>query len=179
MLVVSLAGRAAEELVFDTVTTGAANDIEQATRIARAMVTQYGMSEKFGLMGLATQENQYLTGRTVLNCGDATAAEIDTEVMKMLKNAYAEAKRLLSENRDAMDQIAAFLIEKETITGKEFMKIFRQVKGIPEPEDEAEKKTFFEQAEEARQELEEGKTAAESQNMDDVLLRNTQDHEEQ
>ena len=135
MLVVSLAGRAAEELVFDTVTTGAANDIEQVTRIARAMVTQYGMSEKFGLMGLATQENQYLTGRTVLNCGDATAAEIDTEVMKMLKNAYAEAKRLLSENRDAMDQIAAFLIEKETITGKEFMKIFRQVKGIPEPEE--------------------------------------------
>ena len=135
MLVVSLAGRAAEELVFDTVTTGAANDIEQATRIARAMVTQYGMSEKFGLMGLATQENQYLTGRTVLNCGDATAAEIDTEVMKMLKNAYAEAKRLLSENREAMDQIAAFLIEKETITGKEFMKIFRQVKGITEPEE--------------------------------------------
>ena len=135
MLVVSHAGRAAEELVFDTVTTGAANDIEQATRIARAMVTQYGMSEKFGLMGLATQENQYLTGRTVLNCGDATAAEIDTEVMKMLKNAYAEAKRLLSENREAMDQIAAFLIEKETITGKEFMKIFRQVKGIPEPEE--------------------------------------------
>ena len=135
MLVVSLAGRAAEELVFDTVTTGAANDIEQATRIARAMVTQYGMSEKFGLMGLATQENQYLTGRTVLNCGDATAAEIDTEVMKMLKTAYAEAKRLLSENREAMDQIAAFLIEKETITGKEFMKIFRQVKGIPEPEE--------------------------------------------
>ena len=135
MLVVSLAGRAAEELVFDTVTTGAANDIEQATRIARAMVTQYGMSEKFGLMGLETQENQYLTGRTVLNCGDATAAEIDTEVMKMLKEAYAEAKRLLSENRDAMDQIAAFLIEKETITGKEFMKIFREVKGIPESEE--------------------------------------------
>ena len=135
MLVVSLAGRAAEELVFDTVTTGAANDIEQATRIARAMVTQYGMSEKFGLMGLETQENQYLTGRTVLNCGDATAAEIDTEVMKMLKEAYAEAKRLLSENRDAMDRIAAFLIEKETITGKEFMKIFREVKGIPEPEE--------------------------------------------
>ncbi len=135
MLVVSLAGRAAEEIVFDTVTTGAANDIEQATRVARAMVTQYGMSDKFGLMGLETQENQYLTGRTVMNCGDATAAEIDTEVMKMLKNAYAEAKRLLSENRDAMDQIAAFLIEKETITGKEFMKIFRQVKGIPEPEE--------------------------------------------
>ena len=136
MLVVSLAGRAAEEIVFDTVTTGAANDIEQATRIARAMVTPYGMSEKFGLMGLATQENQYLTGRTVLNCGDATAAEIDVEVMRMLKGAYAEAKRLLSENRDALDKIADFLIEKETITGKEFMKIFRQVKGIPEPEEE-------------------------------------------
>ena len=134
-LAVYCGGRAAEELIFGEMTTGAANDIEQATRIARAMVTQYGMSEKFGLMGLATQENQYLTGRTVLNCGDATAAEIDTEVMKMLKNAYAEAKRLLSENRDAMDQIAAFLIEKETITGKEFMKIFRQVKGIPEPEE--------------------------------------------
>ena len=135
MLVVSLAGRAAEEIVFDTVTTGAANDIEQATRVARAMVTQYGMSDKFGLMGLETQENQYLTGRTVMNCGDATAAEIDTEVMKMLKEAYAEAKRLLSENRDVMDKIAAFLIEKETITGKEFMKIFREVKGISEPEE--------------------------------------------
>ena len=135
MLVVSLAGRAAEEIVFDTVTTGAANDIEQATRVARAMVTQYGMSDKFCLMGLETQENQYLTGRTVMNCGDATAAEIDTEVMKMLKEAYAEAKRLLSENRDVKDKIAAFLIEKETITGKEFMKIFREVKGIPEPEE--------------------------------------------
>ena len=144
MLVGALAGRAAEELVFDTVTTGAANDIEQATRIARAMVTQYGMSEKFGLMGLETQENQYLTGRTVLNCGDATAGEIDQEVMRILKEAYAEAKRLLSENRDAMDKIAEFLIEKETITGKEFMRIFRQVKGIPEPEEEdEEKKTRF------------------------------------
>ena len=137
MLVVSLAGRAAEELVFDTVTTGASNDIEQATRIARAMVTQYGMSEKFGLMGLATQENQYLTGRTVLNCGEATAAEIDTEVMRMLKEAYAQAKQLLGENREALDHIAAFLIEKETITGKELMKIFRQVKGLPENETEA------------------------------------------
>ena len=135
MLVGALGGRAAEELVFDTVTTGAANDIEQATRIARAMVTQYGMSDKFGLMGLATQENQYLTGRTVLNCGDATAAEVDQEVMKILKDSYEEAKRLLSENRDVMDKIAEFLIEKETITGKEFMKIFREMKGIPEPAD--------------------------------------------
>ncbi len=136
MLVGYLAGRAAEELVFDTVTTGAANDIEQATRVARAMVTQYGMSEKFGLMGLATQENQYLSGRVVLNCSDKTEAEVDEEVMQILKRAYEEAKRLLSENREAMDKIAEFLIEKETITGKEFMKIFREVKGIPEPEED-------------------------------------------
>lgn len=128
MLVGYLGGRAAEELVFDTVTTGAANDIEQATRIARAMVTQYGMSEKFGLMGLATQESQYLTGRTVMNCGDATAAEVDTEVMRILKESYEEAKRLLSSNREIMDKIADFLIEKETITGKEFMEIFHRYK---------------------------------------------------
>ena len=133
-LVELMGGRAAEEIVFGNVTTGAANDIQQATNLARAMVTQYGMSEKFGLMGLASQENQYLTGRTVLNCGDATAAEIDQEVMRILKEAYEEAKNLLRENRDAMDQIAAFLIEKETITGKEFMEIFRRVKGLPEPE---------------------------------------------
>ena len=138
MLTGCLGGRAAEELVFETVTTGAANDIEKATRIARAMVTQYGMSERFGLMGLATQEDQYLSGRMVLNCGEATAAEIDQEVMKMLKDAYEEAKRLLSENREIMDKIAEFLIEKETITGKEFMKIFRECKGIPEPDEEKE-----------------------------------------
>ena len=137
MLVGYLGGRAAEELVFETVTTGAANDIEQATRVARAMITQYGMSDKFGLMGLATQEDQYLTGRAVMNCGDATAAEVDTEVMKMLKEAYEEAKSLLSENRDVLDKIAEFLIEKETITGKEFMKIFREMKGIPEPEEKS------------------------------------------
>lgn len=135
MLVGFLAGRAAEEIVFDTVTTGAANDIEQATRLARAMVTQYGMSEKFGLMGLATQQDQYLTGRTVMNCGEATAAAVDDEVMEILKRSYEESKRLLSENREIMDQIAEFLIEKETITGKEFMQIFRKCKGIPEPEE--------------------------------------------
>ncbi|MCI8838533.1 MAG: ATP-dependent zinc metalloprotease FtsH [Hungatella sp.] len=135
MLVGALAGRAAEELVFETVTTGASNDIEKATRIARAMVTQYGMSKKFGLMGLATQEDQYLSGRMVLNCGEATAAEIDQEVMRMLKDSYEEAKRLLGENREIMDKIAEFLIEKETITGKEFMKIFRECKGLPEPEE--------------------------------------------
>ena len=134
MLVGMLAGRAAEEIVFETITTGASNDIEKATKIARAMITQYGMSEKFGLMGLESIQNRYLDGRAVMNCGDATAAEIDQEVMKMLKEAYEEAKRLLSENREALDKIAEFLIEKETITGKEFMKIFREVKGIPEPE---------------------------------------------
>ena len=137
-LVELMGGRAAEEIVFETVTTGAANDIQQATNLARAMVTQYGMSEKFGLMGLESQENQYLTGRTVLNCGDATAADIDQEVMKILKNAYDEAIRLLSDDREAMDKIAAFLIEKETITGKEFMKISREVKGLPEPEEKKE-----------------------------------------
>lgn len=135
MLVGALAGRAAEEIVFDTVTTGASNDIEQATKIARAMITQYGMSEKFGLIGLESVQHRYLDGRPVMNCGDATAAEIDSEVMFMLKNAYAEAKRLLSENREALDKISDFLIEKETITGKEFMKIFREVKGIEEPEE--------------------------------------------
>ena len=134
MIVVALGGRAAEELVFDTVTTGAANDIEQATKVARAMITQYGMSDRFGLMGLESIQNRYLDGRPVMNCGDATAGEIDEEVMRMLKVAYEEAKSLLADNREALDKIAAFLIEKETITGKEFMKIFREVKGIPEPE---------------------------------------------
>lgn len=140
MLVGALAGRAAEEIVFNTVTTGASNDIEQATKIARAMITQYGMSEKFGLIGLESVQHRYLDGRAVMNCGEATAAEIDKEVMEMLKKAYDEAKSLLTENREALDKIAAFLIEKETITGKEFMKIFREVKGIPEPDESQEKK---------------------------------------
>ena len=135
MLVGYLGGRAAEEIVFDTVTTGAANDIEQATKVARAMITQYGMSDKFGLMGLATQENQYLTGRAVLNCGDDTATEVDHEVMKLLHDSYAQAKTLLSGHREALDKIAEYLIRKETITGKEFMKIFRAVeRGIEVPE---------------------------------------------
>ena len=125
MLVGYLGGRAAEEIVFDTVTTGAANDIEQATKVARAMITQYGMSQKFGLMGLASQENQYLSGRAVLNCGDDTATEIDHEVMQLLHYSYEEAKRLLNEHREALDKIAGYLISRETITGKEFMKIFR------------------------------------------------------
>lgn len=137
MLVGLLAGRAAEEIVFDTVTTGASNDIEKATKVARAMITQYGMSEKFGLIGLESIQNRYLDGRAVMNCGEATAAEIDSEVMQMLKVAYDEAKRLLLENREALDKIAAFLIEKETITGKEFMQIFHEVRGIA---DDSEKK---------------------------------------
>ena len=135
MLVGYLGGRAAEEIVFDTVTTGAANDIEQATKVARAMITQYGMSQKFGLMGLASQENQYLSGRAVLNCGDDTATEIDHEVMQLLHYSYEEAKRLLNERREALDKIAGYLISRETITGKEFMKIFRAVeKGLEIPE---------------------------------------------
>ena len=135
MLVGYLGGRAAEEIVFDTVTTGAANDIEQATKVARAMITQYGMSEKFGLMGLATQEDQYLSGRAVLNCGDDTATEIDHEVMKLLHHSYEEAKRILGSHRKEMDKIAEYLIRKETITGKEFMKILRAVQqGMDIPE---------------------------------------------
>ncbi len=157
MLVGFLAGRAAEELVFDTVTTGAANDIEQATRLARAMVTQYGMSEKFGLMGLATEQDRYLTGRTVMNCGEATAAAVDDEVMAILKRSYEEAKRLLGENREIMDQIAEFLIEKETITGKEFMEIFRKCKGMPEPEEKTE-----EAVEQETQEISEVQEAVET-----------------
>lgn len=129
MLVGLLAGRAAEEIVFDTVTTGASNDIERATKLARSMVTQYGMSERFGLMGLESIQHRYLDGRPVMNCGEATAGEIDQEVMQMLKTAYDEAKCLLTENREALDKIADFLIEKETITGKEFMEIFHKVQG--------------------------------------------------
>lgn len=137
MLVSLVGGRAAEELVFDTVTTGAANDIEKATDIARNMVTRYGMSRKFGLVGLATVESQYLEGRTELNCSDETAAAIDAEVVELLKESYEKAKELLKDNRDVMDKLAEFLIEKETITGKEFMSIYRREKGIPEPaEDE-------------------------------------------
>ncbi len=140
MLVGLLGGRAAEEIVFDTVTTGASNDIEKATNIAKSMVTQYGMSKKFGLIGLATVESKYLSGHATLNCADVTAAAVDEEVMKMLAESYEKAKELLSENREVMDKIAEFLIEKETITGKEFMKIFRELKGIPEPEEETSEK---------------------------------------
>ena len=135
MLVQFLGGRAAEELVFDTVTTGAANDIERATKLARAMVTQYGMSEEFGLMGLESIESQYLSGRTVMNCADMTAATVDEVVKRILKDAYQQAKDLLSHHRKAMDEIAAFLIERESITGKEFMEILHKIEN---PEEETE-----------------------------------------
>jgi len=136
MLVGLVGGRAAEEVVFDTVTTGAANDIEKATSIARNMITRYGMSKRFGLVGLATVESQYLEGRTALNCSDETAAAIDEEVVAMIKESYDQALQMLRENRELMDKLAAFLIERETITGKEFMKIFRKEKGLPEQEEE-------------------------------------------
>ena len=139
MLVGLVAGRAAEEIVFDTVTSGAANDIEKATDIARAMITQYGMSKRFGLIGLATVHSKYLDGSASLNCSEATAAEIDQEVISILKESYDKALELLRENRELMDKLAEFLIEKETITGKEFMKIYRAEKGIPEPEEEEKK----------------------------------------
>ena len=155
MLVGYLGGRAAEEIVFDTVTTGAANDIEQATKVARAMITQYGMSQKFGLMGLATQENQYLSGRAVLNCGDDTATEIDHEVMQLLHYSYEEAKRLLNEHREALDKIAEYLIRRETITGREFMKIFRAVeRGLEIPENLDELPDFDKKDEEKQPETE-------------------------
>ena len=177
MLVGYLGGRAAEEIVFDTVTTGAANDIEQATKVARAMITQYGMSQKFGLMGLATQENQYLSGRAVLNCGDDTATEIDHEVMQLLHYSYEEAKRLLNEHREALDKIAGYLISRETITGKEFMKIFRAVeKGIEIPEnlddlpDEEMKTEEKSEAIESVQETEHTEVQEEAQNTDDATV---------
>ena len=134
-IVTCLGGRAAEELVFDSVTTGASNDIEKATNIARAMITQYGMSDKFGLMSLESVENKYLDGRTVLNCSDVTSAEIDSEVKDLLKRCYDEAKSLLAANRDVLDRIADYLYEEETITGKQFMEIFNDVKN-PKPDTE-------------------------------------------
>jgi len=140
-IVTLFGGRAAEQLVFNSITTGASNDIEKATQLARAMVTQYGMSEKFGLMGLESIENRYLDGRAVLNCGDATAAEIDTEVMAILRECYKKAEELLADNREVMDKIAEYLIEKETITGKEFMNLYREVKGLSD-EDEEEKEVL-------------------------------------
>ena len=181
MIVEFLAGRAAEELVFETVTTGASNDIEKATKIARAMVTQYGMSKKFGLMGLARQENMYLGGRAVLECGDDTATEVDEEVSRILKECYEESKKILSENRYALDEIAEFLIEKETITGKEFMKILSEVKekrkkelaessvmekGTAETTD-VEKKATVEENEAEKNEVEKKESTAEAESTEE------------
>lgn len=131
-----MAGRAAEVLVFNSVTSGAANDIENATKIARAMVTMYGMSDKFGMMCLATVQNQYLEGGAGLICGENTASQIDDEVLSIINSSYAEAMKLLDENREILDSISDYLYEKETITGKEFMKMFRDMKGLPDPDEE-------------------------------------------
>ena len=139
-------GRAAEEVVFQSVTTGASNDIERATAIARAMVTQYGMSETFGLMGLESIENRYLDGRAVMNCSDATGAMVDEEVKNILKDAYDKAVSIIRENREAMDEIAAFLLEKETISGKEFMEIFNRHQKNTAEENAAEEKVVAENA---------------------------------
>ena len=149
MIVSALGGRAAEEIVFGNVTTGAANDIEKATSIAKNMITRFGMSERFGLAGFATVESQYLEGRTSLNCSDQTAAAIDEEVVNMLKKAYDKAKEMLQGDRELMDKLAAYLIENETITGKEFMQIFRKEKGIPEPAEEEKKPVSEESADKA------------------------------
>ena len=135
-IVTFLGGRAAEDVVFNSVTTGASNDIERATAILRSMITQYGMSDKFGMVGLESIENRYLDGRAVLNCADETAARIDEEVARRMKEYYDRAVNIIKENRDALEKIAEYLIEKETITGKEFIKMYREIKGLPEPEDE-------------------------------------------
>lgn len=146
-IVTYMGGRAAEEIKFGSYTSGAANDIEQATKIARAMVTRFGMSDKFGMMGLATVESQYLEGRASLNCGEQTAAEIDKEVLRIITDAYNTAKKYLEENMESLDQISEYLFEHETITGKEFMSIFRKIKGIPEPEDDKSSDTVTSAAE--------------------------------
>lgn len=157
-IVTFLGGRAAEDVVFNSVTTGASNDIERATAILRSMITQYGMSDKFGMVGLESIENRYLDGRAVLNCADETAAKIDEEVAKRMKKFYEKAVNIIKENRDALDKIAEYLIEKETITGKEFIKMYREIKGLPEPEENKNDKS------------EEGKTAETADGVDKIAL---------
>ena len=151
MIVGLLGGRAAEELKFGSITTGASNDIEKATGLARAMVTQYGMSDKFGLMGLATIESQYLEGRAALNCADQTAAAVDEEVRRMIQECYEEAKAILRDNMDVMDEIADYLIKEETITGKQFMKIYRKAKGLPEEEEKTPEERLAEDVKQVRE----------------------------
>ena len=165
-----MAGRAAEVLVFNSVTSGAANDIENATKIARAMVTMYGMSDKFGMMCLATVQNQYLEGGAGLICGENTASQIDDEVLSIINNSYAEAMKLLDENREILDSISDYLYEKETITGKEFMKMFRDMKGLPDPDEEKDGEESKEQ-EAAQNDAQKDTTSA-----TDPLLRNATDH---
>lgn len=140
-IVTFLGGRAAEDVVFNSITTGASNDIERATAILRSMITQYGMSDKFGMVGLESIENRYLDGRAVLNCADETAAQIDTEVARRMKEFYERAVNIIKENRDVLDKIAEYLIEKETITGKEFIKMYREIKGLPDPDEEKKEDT--------------------------------------
>ena len=137
-IVTFMGGRAAEEIVFKTVTSGAANDIEQATNVAKSMITRFGMSDKFGMMNLVTVESQYLDGRAAMNCAEKTAAQVDKEVLKLISDSYSAAVIMLKENREVLDKISDYLYEHETITGKEFMKIFRELKGLPDPEDEQE-----------------------------------------
>ena len=167
-IVECVGGRAAEEIVFNSITTGAANDIEQATKMARAMITQYGMSDKFGMVGLESPENQYLSGRNVLNCSDQTAPEIDREVMKIIKEAYEEALKLLRSHRKALDEIAAFLIEKETITGKEFMEIFHEVERREEEEVEEAEQTDVSENVDEKVEAAEQQTEAQDDGVDAV-----------
>ncbi len=164
-----MAGRAAEVLVFNSVTSGAANDIENATKIARAMVTMYGMSDKFGMMCLATVQNQYLEGGAGLICGENTASQIDDEVLSIINSSYAEAMKLLDENREILDSISDYLYEKETITGKEFMKMFRDMKGLPDPDEEKDGENNEEQ-EAAQNDAQKDTTLAA-----DPLLRNDTD----
>lgn len=165
-----MAGRAAEVLVFNSVTSGAANDIENATKIARAMVTMYGMSDKFGMMCLATVQNQYLEGGAGLICGENTASQIDDEVLSIINSSYAEAMKLLDENREILDSISDYLYQKETITGKEFMKMFRDMKGLPDPDEEKDGENNEEQ-ETAQNDAQKDVTSA-----TDPLLRNATDH---
>ena len=165
-IVTFMGGRAAEDIKFGSYTSGAANDIEQATKIARAMVTRYGMSEKFGMMGLATVESQYLDGRASLICGENTAADIDGEVLQMISNAYAKAKELLSENMESLDKISDYLFEHETITGKEFMKIFREIKGIPDPEEDEETNIFEDESDSTKEKSDSKDDKSESVNLD-------------
>ena len=164
-----MAGRAAEVLVFNSVTSGAANDIENATKIARAMVTMYGMSDKFGMMCLATVQNQYLEGGAGLICGENTASQIDDEVLSIINSSYAEAMKLLDENREILDSISDYLYEKETITGKEFMKMFRDMKGLPDPDEEKDGEESKEH-ENAQNDAQKDTTSAA-----DPLLRNATD----